>query len=148
MYKALQSTFDIVINESDWKNLDLIIHYLTTGRADTIKEALYQVDRQRQTDQIVKAISIATEAMASHIENAYYKLGDGLARCFSRLNSNLQSMTREIVSAEKNSNSEIARKLDMQISEAKTNSILLAKSNQTTEELLHDLRYNQRFWVK
>ncbi len=148
MYKTLRNTYGTIIDESDWENIDLIIHYIVTGRADTIKEALYQVDRQRQTNQIVQAIEKANKSMCNHIENVLYKFGTALSACFSRLNSNLKNMTKDIISTNNINNSKIVQKLDLQISETKMNAILLEKSNQTSKELLNDLRYNQKLWVK
>jgi len=45
------------VAKSDWGNTDMLIYYMQTGRADTLKEALYHVDRQLQSEQIVKAVN-------------------------------------------------------------------------------------------
>ena len=39
-------------------------------------------------------------------------------------------------------------KFNEQISEARLNGALLEKANRSSEELLNDLRYGQRYWVK
>ena len=38
----------------DWSNLDLIIYYLETNRADTIKEALQLLDEEIRTLVLVR----------------------------------------------------------------------------------------------
>ena len=53
---ALITEFSSVLDPRDWANIDLIIFYYETGRADTLKEALQQVDRQRQNEALIKAI--------------------------------------------------------------------------------------------
>ncbi len=148
---ALKDAYGVFIAESDWANIDLIIHYIETGRADTLKEALYQVDRERQNDRIVRAIHAASESICSHIDSAMRKMGDALARSFQRLNRSLQSISSQIaLSADRSAdaNRELLGKLDTQISTAKMNTVLLEKANQSSDKLLEDLRYNQRFWVK
>ena len=38
--KALNEQLDGTLLEEDWENVDLLIFYLNTGRADSLKEAL------------------------------------------------------------------------------------------------------------
>ncbi len=152
---ALADTYGFVISQSDWCNVDMIVHYLETGRADTIKEALQQVDQQRQTDQIARAITMASEAMQDHIESAFTRMGQALAEGFNRLDRSIQSVSRSIWSSQRDmirSNEELrlqlTQKLEQQIDVSEMQNVLLEKSNKTSDDLLNDLRYNQRFWVK
>ena len=152
---ALADTYGFVISQSDWCNVDMIVHYLETGRADTIKEALQQVDQQRQTDQIARSITMASEAMQDHIESAFTRMGQALAEGFNRLDRSIQSVSRSIWSSQRDmirSNEELrlqlTQKLEQQIDVSEMQNVLLEKSNKTSDDLLNDLRYNQRFWVK
>ena len=56
MYERLVAQFKSVLDIRDWKYIDLIIFYFESGRADTLKESLQQVDRPVQTDEILKEI--------------------------------------------------------------------------------------------
>ena len=151
MVMAMRNTYGAVINESDWGNVDLIIHYFETQRADTLKEALQQVDKQKQTDQIVKAIRVASESISLHIESAFSRMGQALAMSFNRLNDNLNEIAGQLEKNEKSiiaSNQELVGRLDKQISISEVQNALLEKSNKTSDELLFDLRYNQKYWLK
>ncbi len=151
MVMAMRNTYGDVINESDWGNVDLIIHYFETHRADTLKEALQQVDKQKQTDQIVKAIKEASESISLHIESAFSRMGQALAMSFNRLNDNLNEIAGQLEKNEKSiisSNQELIGRLDKQISISEVQNALLEKSNKTSDELLFDLRYNQKYWLK
>ncbi len=162
MKLALNNTYDGWLSESDWQNTDLLIYYLETGRADDLKEALLLVDKQRQTDQIVRAVREAGVAVQTSIATSMARLGEGLARSFSVLSSQLErvgstvsimasAQEESILSSERNMQklgAQIKENLSAQVSAIELNNSLLKKSNSTSEELLNDLRYNQRFWVK
>ena len=148
---AMRTTYVDVITESDWDNVDLIIHYFETGRADTLKEALQQVDRQKQTDQIVRAIKEASSSISRHIESAFSRMGQALALSFNRLDSSLKTISSQLEKNQRSSidlNDRLLAKIDEHINITEMNAVLLEKANKTSSELLDDLRYNQRFWVK
>lgn len=153
--ESLRATYNVLLLECDWNNVDLVLHYIETGRAESLKEALQQVDRQRQTDQITNAIKSASAAMSSHLESAFSRLGDALAGCFGRLNASIQDATsqfeRQLEISQRmanEANQQLLDRLDKQISATEMQSILLEKANKSSDELLYDLRYNQKFWRK
>ena len=79
-----------VIDFRDWENVDLIIFYYETGRADTMKEALQQVDRQRQNETLVKAVGMATEMIAKTIQQSVGSLEKTLDNSFRKLSVQLE----------------------------------------------------------
>lgn len=87
--KALE--LQSVLDPRDWENLDLIIFYLETGRADTIKEALQLVDREKQMNALVNAVENASREISGTIENSVARLGQLMTVCFDRLS---QQMTQ------------------------------------------------------
>ena len=146
---ALQERYGMIIDESDWKNIDLIIHYIVTGRADTVKEALYQVDRQRQTEQIVHAIKEASQAVGNHINNAFNKLGTALTESFTILDIHIQSIgdsIRKSNEISQSQNEKLLDKIEKHIEETKVQNVLLEKATRTSDELLSDLKYAQNYW--
>ena len=56
VYAAFVNEYSNFLDPRDWKNIDLLIYYLQTGRADSLKEALQLTDRQQQTDAVVQAL--------------------------------------------------------------------------------------------
>ena len=154
--KALSDNYPW-FSESDWENTDLVIYYLQTGRADTIKEALYQVDRQRQTEQIVSVISQATQYLVGTINNNFYSLERLVKSSFQKLAVLVENSGRSISRAieentaiirEQAENARTIGKLQEKLlTETQLSNSLLAKANETSDELLNDLRYQQKYWV-
>ena len=149
--ESLNVSYGQTLVECDWKNIDLIIHYIETGRADSLKEALLLVDQQRQTDQIVFAINSASRSISNHIESAFSRMGQALAISFEKLNDSINGVSRQLESNKQSineANQNLAARLDAQISTMDIQNALLEKANKSSDELLNDLRYNQRFWIK
>ncbi len=167
--KAMNQQFGYLITEADWGNVDLLIFYLNTGRADSLKEALLLVDKQKQTDQIVHAIRSAAEHMSATIRENTYRLSSVIVGCYSKLSDQINANHADLISHIETSNLEMQTlnrnigTLNSQIgSLGKTiqeqgkaiadaerlNATLLKQSNKTSEELLHDLRYNEKYWLK
>ena len=134
---ALAQQFAPVLNIADWKNTDLIIFYMQTGRADTMKEALQQADRQRQTDSIINEVRNATRAIVSEINSGFAALGQAMVSCFSVLSSQMSSTHARTMNAMGQIQSQNAEL----ISQAKLNNALQAKANVTSDKLCNDLSY-------
>lgn len=81
LLSELANTFAQTLDLRDWENLDLVIFYMETGRAETIKEALQQVDRQRQNNALVDAIGLATKQINATISNGMLALGMTVVGC-------------------------------------------------------------------
>lgn len=157
------------IAQSDWGNIDMIIYYLQTGRAENMKEALQQVDRQLQTNQIANTIIQSTQYVCTTIQNIMettslkmrYAIENKMSTLISKTNSandmgnllqkSINSLADTVeknaklyaISAEKNQNfqNEI-------LDTTRLNKALLEKSNVTSQALLDDLRYQQKYWIK
>lgn len=99
MYDRLVAQFKTVLDIRDWKHIDLVIFYFETGRADTLKEALQQVDRKVQTDEIIEAIETAGQNISSTIRMSMNELRGDLNRSFAKLSVQLADQHREQMSA-------------------------------------------------
>ena len=86
-----------LIDFRDWENVDLIIYYFETGRADDMKEALQLVDRQRQTDQIARAIAMASREICRTFDDSMRRLGSALAQSFSVLSRQMAQQHAELM---------------------------------------------------
>lgn len=100
-FDCLNAEFCAVLDFRDWQNIDLIIFYFETGRADSLKEALGLVDRERQTERIVDSIARATReicktiSMASmSINNTISTCCDGLARRLDSIDANMSEQNQ------------------------------------------------------
>jgi hypothetical protein len=90
--QQITTTYTPFLVKEDWKNIDLMIFYLQTGRADNLKEALILADRQRQTDAIVSEISKATATISNAINAGFAYVGEGL----KQININLATLVDEV----------------------------------------------------
>ena len=109
MYERLVAQFKSVLDIRDWKYIDLIIFYFESGRADTLKEALQQVDRRVQTDEIVKEIRIAGQNISATIRMSMNELRGDLNKSFAKLSEQLAEQHREKMVALDGINSNIAK---------------------------------------
>ena len=157
-----------IISEADWANIDLLIFYLETGRADSLKEALQLVDNQRQTDQITHAMYEASNHIVTTLSERLNWLGSVIQTEFAHLGSQIQfnhnrtlnTMLTAFGNLEDTINAgkrEISQQLDSlsgtitsegeRISKAEQlNASLLKKANESSDQLMYELRYNQKYW--
>lgn len=136
IYKSLQKTFNKLLDERDWQYLDLIIFYIETGRAESIKEALQLLEREIQTKRIIRAIHEATECICSTIESAAARISAQLGVISNQLSQVVSLQQKQIAQ-----NAEI-------ISQAKLQNALIAKSNVTSEQLMNDVKYIKTYGVE
>lgn len=80
IYNMLYERFSKVLDNRDWQYLDLVIFYLQTGRADNLKEALQQVDRQVQTEAIVQAVNNASQEICNTIKREINSLKKAISK--------------------------------------------------------------------
>lgn len=66
--KSLVENYSQVLDERDWKYLDLVIYYFESGRAKTMQEALIQVDKQVRHEELIETIESATRQICRTIE--------------------------------------------------------------------------------
>lgn len=169
---ALNEQFDAIISEADWENVDLLIFYLNTGRADSLKEALLLVDRQRQTDQIVHAINSAADYVSNTMRENTYRLAMSMSRCFGRLSEQIADNHRELLSEVRATSSAIQKLgggidslgerlgqlsdgIESQSRDQRAalesveslNRALISQADKSSYDLIKELRYNQRYWV-
>ena len=159
--QGLIKAYSSLIAESDWENIDLLIYYMQTGRADNLKEALQQVDRQRQTEEIVGAIKVASSYIVQEIRNTANTMGQALAKSFSVISGQLSDIKGEIsrnnerlllltevvatsTSIRTRENKEISIQNARQIAATEINNALLKKSNESSRELVETLHKIER----
>ena len=136
VYEALKDEYVPLLDVRDWENLDLVIYYLETGRADNIKEALQQVDRHEHGLAMEKAMSQINNTLVS----GFSKMNDTIVKCASiistqlqdialeqhRINENISSLTGTVIKATSFSANAMMRALK-------------AKSNVSSKQLMDDV---------
>lgn len=124
LYDVFHKNFSILIDERDWQYLDLVIFYLETGRADTMKEALQLVEREVQTQRIIDKIEEATQRICSAIADA--------ARRISGQLSIISAQLAVATSLQVAQNEHIIRDIEI-------NNALLSKANTNSQKLMKDV---------
>ncbi len=147
-YDTLLENYGNSLDKRDWAYLDLVIFYIETNRAESIREALQQIDRERQTQQIVASMREATEQICLSIKTEMRSLGQSIEYGFNRLESSVSDMknifNRRISSLQasvENSAAQTQLLASAQISQSTLTNALLAKSNATSEQLMNDVNY-------
>ncbi len=128
-----------IIDFRDWKNVDLLIYYFETGRADDLKEALQLVDRQLQTNQIVEAINMASAEIGKTIRQSMEALGGALAQSFSLLSAQIQAQGQAIQAAVSQQTAAINEYGAAQVNNQRMANALLSSIDKSSARLAEDM---------
>ena len=125
IYESLIEQFNNILDIRDWESIDFIIYLLETGRAETVKEALQQLDFHRQTDKIADVVNNASKAICENISFTAKRAEETISSCASRISTQLDGINGRL--------NGISIFSAMQ-------SLLLLKSTLTSTELLKRVR--------
>lgn len=155
IYDALVKEYNLTLSSSEWSNLDLIIYYFETGRADTIKEALQLMDKQIQHEELIETLKVATNSICGSIENSINSLKEEMVTCFGKLTTQIEhyhKLTLEKLDKIEDKIDDSANMVNQSvkmlsyniseiISQEKMHSALLTKINIGSGELVNDANY-------
>ncbi len=138
IYDSLVPQFSSLLDERDWKNIDLVIYYLETGRAKTMQEALQQVDLYRHTEQITSALEYATGAICETIRKGMSHLSGVISTCTGKMITELKEIQKNQAYIEHQLvlNNESIEQL---ISEQRLQNALVKKSYETSEKMMGNI---------
>ena len=122
-----------IIDERDWTNLDIIIYEIETGRADTLKEALHQMDLYIRHNEIIDAIEIAGKAISASITQNISDLKHSIGLQVTALRADLNELNE--------SQKAIEGKLGDMLDAQELSNALLEKANESSEELAENIEY-------
>lgn len=151
MFDALLNQYSSLLDSRDWKNLDLIIFYLETGRADTIKEALSHVDRQNQMDRLTEAVNEASATICKTLERSFASLENCINENFENLSYQLSKQHREQMGALKgigSSLNSISSRVDQISVNSAMQTSLLNNININSNELANVATHIYEYGVK
>ncbi|MBP5444633.1 MAG: hypothetical protein J6Y28_00540 [Acholeplasmatales bacterium] len=153
-YNALVANYGETLHTSDWKNLDRLLYYISTNRADSIKEALNALDMKINNEMLIAEIRSNTNLIVGEMNRANSIMFQTITRCAEEINDSIGYMGRKISSSIEASTKKLAKRLDdsmsitlnaqAQVVESNnrlisaqdlTNS-LIKNGNKTSEELL------------
>lgn len=137
IYKTLVQKYGSFLDPRDWQYLDLIIYYMETNRALDLRDALLQLDRERQTQQIVNAVQEATYMICKTIQTEMSSLRSTIRSGFSSLQNSINNGFAQLQAI---GNAQLAVAMQ-QLSETQLSNSLIQKSNVTSEQLMNDVHY-------
>ena len=126
------------LDQRDYKHVDLIIYLLETGRAETMKEALQQVDTYVHTEKIVQAIDNASQTISQCIMTNIQSLRNTIEK-------NTYALGEKTYNVSTMSDNQAAFAKDLNEKLAKTNSslemqkALLEKSSVSSAEMANNI---------
>ena len=133
---ALIKEFNGLLDIRDWENLDLIIYFYETGRADSIKEALQLVDVERRNNELIKSIQRASNEICSTIQSSVKVLGEVLVAGFNSLSAQLEAQRVQTIGALQQIDQNISDVLNQQT----LNNALLTKANVSSKQMVEQLK--------
>ncbi len=140
VYVTLKQDYASIVSESDWENLDLIIYYFETGRATTVKEALFLVDRQKQTEAIVKAIENAGNQIAQTIATATVALMQTIKVACTEICNNIKVVSGHLATISAGISS-IAGGVSSLVDATELQNALLSQANRSSADIAADVAY-------
>ncbi|MBO5285798.1 MAG: hypothetical protein J6B16_02750 [Clostridia bacterium] len=137
LFKTLKETTNDLLDFRDWENIDPIIYYLETGRADNVKEALQLLDTAKQNNMIIETMTNATKQISVTLEYGIKGLSDKI----SSMSYNLRKLNGSIIDITDNislQNQSHNKMLEEMVSEQRLNNALQKKANCTSVELMKE----------
>lgn len=142
--QALIETYKDLLNPADWQHIDVIMYYIETHRADSIKEALNIIDSKLQFEQLANVVVSSAEAVCGYIQRGFIKLNNNLTSSHNMIMDKLGDIEYKLdVNTELiGSTAQIlAKGIDRQVTEARLNNALVKKAHKQIGELLEDMEF-------
>ncbi|MBQ4584829.1 MAG: zinc ribbon domain-containing protein [Clostridia bacterium] len=128
LYPSFISKFESTLNSADWSNIDLILFNLETGRANTLKEALLQIDQSKGSSGRGVNFENATKMVCKSIESSHTKMRQMISSCVASMGApdvEVEELHQALISASEVKSYDLNKILknvaDYQIEEVKSN---------------------------
>lgn len=89
-YNCLLENYQNYIKECDFANVDLIIHYIYSGRALDVRDALLQTDAHIRHNELLDVFEREARAIRGSIESGFDRMQDSINRGFAGLSTQLK----------------------------------------------------------
>ena len=111
IYNTLVETYNY-IDPRDFKNIDFIIYYIETNRADNIKEALQLLDQKQEFSDIKNLILKVSENISMTIKDNTTKLAGYLKESFNTLANNMTKQNELLLKSLDDYNNNVNNKIN------------------------------------
>lgn len=133
---TLVSEYRGFLDIRDWGNLDLIIYYYETMRADGLKEALQLLDCERRNNELINSIQRASNEICNTIRSSINIIGDVLFAGFNSLSAQLEAQrVQKMIDLQ-----QINQNISEILNEQTLNNALLAKANISSRQMVEQMK--------
>ena len=150
VYNALVDEYGEFFHPDNWQYLDRVVYYLSTGRADTIRDALNLMDQRLNAEMIANEIRASSNMVAQEIQRSNQMTMSLISECAARISRSVYEVGKTVVKSNAIISDQIGglgrvasanlaateRMIDAQT----LNNALQQKANCTMSELLDDYR--------
>ena len=140
VYNEIKNQMRGILDQSDWKHLDIIIYYLNTGRADNIKEALQLLDRHLQAESIKNEIRSASSNITSEIRSMKQDIKAAINDCASVISRQIQTSTEKTNNLIDDKMSGLIEVQENILTQRQLQNALIEKHNQTSQALVDECK--------
>ena len=148
LYNALVKSYGAFFHPDNWQNLDRVVYYLSTGRAETLREALNLMDQRLNAEMIANEIRASSNMIANEIRQSTQETVFALGRCAdvlatavysvgNSINSTIQDLGERIGENTRIGAAQVAA-TNRLVSAQELNNSLQRQSNRTMEQMLSD----------
>ena len=81
LYNSATETYADFFHPQNWINLDRVVFYLTTGRANTLMDALNLMDQRLNAEMIADEVRMSSSVVRNSIQNMQQSVQYGVANC-------------------------------------------------------------------
>ncbi len=98
-HKELQEKFSDFIDESDWGYINSIILNYKTGRALDLRDALLQVDKERESNRLLNTLDNRCYDICSNIRRGFESLQDSIERQIPMLDRKFSDLSNQMATS-------------------------------------------------
>ena len=134
LYAALEEAYADICHPDNWKNIDRIVYYLSTGRADNLRDALNLMDQRLNAELIANEIRASSEMIAGELHKIRQEVISAVNNAAERINNGICSLGRAL----SESNAAVLASTERLVTAQELNNSLQRQANKTCEQLLRD----------
>lgn len=148
VYRALVKTYGSFFHPDNWQNLDRVVYYLSTGRAESLRDALNLMDQRLNAEMIANEIKASSNMIAKEIQMSTEQTVYALGRCADELSTAIHSVGNSInrtildlgesINANTRMGAAQVAATNRLVSAQELNNSLQRQSNKTMEQMLND----------
>ena len=137
VYDALVNAYGGYFHPENWKYIDRVVFYLTTDRADTIRDALNLMDQRLNAEMIASEMRACSQQIVGEIRRSTSLIVSAVSLASERIVESNNALTRELSAANQIASAQVDA-TNRLVSAQELNNALQKKANTSMEQLIKD----------